>query len=100
LSDEWSVDATPTEPVQRAIEDLLRHTIGVPADVPVTHRWAGCAAFALTDDRLPVCEPVGDDTIAVGAYSGTGNVLGPLYGRAAVRLALGRPLDELEPLVH
>jgi glycine/D-amino acid oxidase-like deaminating enzyme len=99
LDDEWSTDATPTDAVQSCIEAVLRDRagVGVPSDVAVTHRWAGCAAF--TDDHMPVCEEVRPGVYAVGGYSGTGNVLGALYGRAAVRLALGRPLDELAPLV-
>ena len=59
--------------------------LGVHAGV--THRWAGLIAF--TSDRLPVLEEVRPGVVAVGAYSGTGNVLGPLCGRAAARLAVG-----------
>ena len=96
LDGEWSTDPTPTGAVQSCIEGVLRDRVGVPDHVAVTHRWAGCVGF--TDDHMPVCEEVRPGVFAVGGYSGTGNVLGALYGRAAVRLALGEPLRELEPL--
>jgi gamma-glutamylputrescine oxidase len=36
-----------------------------------------------------VLEEVGPGVIATGAYSGTGNVMGALCGRAAARWSLG-----------
>lgn len=80
---EWSFTAEPTDHVQAALERLLRDVVGV-REAEVTHRWAGCSAF--TDDKRPVCEVVGDGVVVVGGYSGTGNVIGPLCGRAAVQL--------------
>ena len=75
----------PTAEVQAALDDLLRTVVGV-TDAAVTHRWAGSSAFTI--DHRPICEPVGDGVVAVGGYSGTGNVIGPLCGRAAVQLLL------------
>ncbi|MDQ1446397.1 MAG: gamma-glutamylputrescine oxidase [Acidimicrobiaceae bacterium] len=93
--DEWSLDATPTEPVQRALDRLLAERVGLP-EARVTHRWAGCVGY--TDDRMPICELVRPGVAVAGGYCGTGNVLGPLCARTALRLALGLPLDELTPL--
>jgi len=95
LDDEWSTEAVPTEPVQRGLDRLLRERLGVSA--PVTHRWAGCAAF--TVDRMPVCEEVRPGVFAAGGYCGTGNVLGLLCARAVVRMAVGQPVGDLAPVV-
>ena len=66
------------------LETFVREHLGVFA--PITHRWAACAAFS--DNGLPVLERVRDHVWAIGAYSGTGNVIGALCGRAVVALAL------------
>ncbi len=77
---EWTFDARPTEPVQGMLESFVRSHLGVTA--PVTHRWAACAAFS--DNGLPVLERVREGVWAIGGYSGTGNVIGALCGRAVV----------------
>jgi glycine/D-amino acid oxidase-like deaminating enzyme len=82
---EWTEDATPTATVQRLLERFLRDELGVHA--PVTHRWAATVSYSL--NGLPLLEVVRPGVIATGAYSGTGNVMGALCGRAAARLALG-----------
>jgi gamma-glutamylputrescine oxidase len=89
---EWSTVGEPTAPVQAHLDRLL-DDLGVGAGV--THRWAGLIAF--TRGRVPVLEEVRPGVVAVGAYSGTGNVLAPVCGRAAARLAVGEqpPLAEL-----
>ena len=79
LDAEWDQPDVPTDEVQQALEVMLRKRVGVHA--PVTHRWAGAVAF--TDSHMPIAEEVRTGVIAIGAYSGTGNVLGALYGRAA-----------------
>jgi glycine/D-amino acid oxidase-like deaminating enzyme len=76
---EWGQPDVPSVDVQRALEAMVRERVGVQA--PVTHRWAGAVAF--TDDHVPIAEEVRPGVMAVGAYSGTGNVLGAIYGRAA-----------------
>ena len=81
---EWSFDATPGDPVQSMLEAFLREHLGVHA--PITHRWAANAAFSR--NGLPILEQVRDGVWAIGAYSGTGNVIGALCGRAVVALAL------------
>lgn len=89
--DEWSTDASPTEPVQACLDRLLRDRLHV--DAPVTHRWAGVVGF--TPDRMPICEEVRPRVFAVGGYCGTGNVIGPLCAKAATRLALRESAGEL-----
>ena len=81
---EWTASAEPTGPVQSALERMLRDRLGVRA--PVTHRWAASVSFTTTG--LPVLDEVRPGLWAVGAYSGTGNVLGRLAGRAAAQLAV------------
>lgn len=90
---EWTMDATPSDPVQNAMTRLLRDTLGVRAGV--THRWAATVGY--TQSGLPVLEQVRPNVWAVGGYSGTGNVVGALCGRAAAEIVLtGRsPLAEL-----
>ncbi len=81
---EWTCDPTPTATVQRHIERFLRDDLGVAA--PITHRWGATVSY--TADGLPLLREVRPGVVAVGAYSGTGNVVGALFGRRAARLAL------------
>jgi glycine/D-amino acid oxidase-like deaminating enzyme len=78
---EWTTDTAPTESIQAAL-DRLKLNIGIRA--PVTHRWAATVAYTKTG--LPVLEEVDAGVWAVGAYSGTGNVVGALSGRAAAEM--------------
>jgi gamma-glutamylputrescine oxidase len=82
---EWTSDAEPSDDVQRLLEQHLRRELHVQA--PITHRWA--ASVGYTESGLPVLEEMRDGVWAVGGYSGTGNVMGALCGRAAARLAFG-----------
>jgi glycine/D-amino acid oxidase-like deaminating enzyme len=81
---EWSLDARPMAPVQELLEAFVRTHLGVSA--PITHRWAACAGY--TESGLPVLEQVREGVWALGGYSGTGNVIGALSGRAVVAAAL------------
>jgi gamma-glutamylputrescine oxidase len=83
-AEEWTTRARPTDRVQAELDALLARSGG---DAEVTHRWAGVIAF--TGDRLPVVEQVRPGIFVAGAYSGTGNLLGPLAGRAVADLAMG-----------
>ena len=80
--EEWRHDARPTPPVQEALERCLRERVGTRA--PITHRWA--AAVSYSQDGMPVVEEVRPGVWATGAYSGTGNVVGALCGRAVAQL--------------
>jgi gamma-glutamylputrescine oxidase len=83
--DEWTTSTEPSEPVQRALTALL---VKIGVEAPVTHRWAATVGY--TDNGIPVLEQVRPGVWAVGAYSGTGNVIGALCGRAVANLILGR----------
>lgn len=85
LDDEWTHDATPTAAVQGHLEGWLRAGLGVSA--PVTHRWA--ARVAYTHNGAPICRVVRPGVFAIGAYSGTGNIVGALCARRAVAWAIG-----------
>ncbi len=91
---EWTHDPAPSAPVQSRIERVLRDRLGV-AD-RITHRWA--ASVAYTDDGLPFVGEVRPGIWATGAYSGTGNVLGALCGRATARAAFGERPELLDLL--
>jgi glycine/D-amino acid oxidase-like deaminating enzyme len=92
---EWTHDARPTEPVQRALETLLHERLGVRA--PIVRRWAALVAYS--DTGLPLLTEVRPGVWACGAYSGTGNVLGALCGRAAALHAAGTPTDQSRELM-
>ena len=79
--------------MQEHIERFLREELHVNA--AVTHRWAASVGYA--QDGLPVIEEARPGVWAAGAYSGTGNLLGPLSARTAVALSLGErtPLADL-----
>jgi gamma-glutamylputrescine oxidase len=92
---EWSHDAVPTNEVQGMLESFVRTQLGVTA--PITHRWAACAGY--TDTGLPVLQQVRDGVFAIGGYSGTGNLIGALCGRAVVALAVDGNAAPAELLV-
>lgn len=81
---EWTHDNDPCDAVQDLIGGFLRGTLGI--DAPITHRWA--ASVGYTEDGMPVLEEVEPGVWACGAYSGHGNVIGALCGRAAAQLAV------------
>ena len=81
---ERTTDDEPTAPVQAWIAGAARRIAAEP--VTVTHRWA--ASVSYTEDRRPPVVLVDEGVAACGAYSGSGNLVGPLAARAAVRLAV------------
>jgi glycine/D-amino acid oxidase-like deaminating enzyme len=81
---EWTPDSAPSDAVQAHLERFLRDELRVTA--PITHRWAASVGF--TDTGLPVLEERLPNVWVTGAYSGTGNVVGALCGRAAAELAM------------
>lgn len=81
---EWTDDATPTPELQTRLDALLRRVVGTEA--PVVHRWAASVSYSST--ILPVLAEVRPHVWAIGGYSGTGNVLGALYGRIVAQLAV------------
>ncbi|MEO7360333.1 MAG: FAD-binding oxidoreductase [Gemmatimonadaceae bacterium] len=96
---EWTSDTTPANPVQALLEAFVRETLGVHA--PVSHRWAASAGYSSTG--LPVVEETRDGVWVIGGYSGTGNVIGALCGRAIAAMALdgnSAPAQLLIPNQH
>lgn len=94
VQDEWTEADAPSDAIQLLLEQHVRHHLHV--DAPVTHRWA--ASVAYTDDELPIFEEVRDGVWAIGAYSGTGNVVGAVCGRGVARAAFGESTLALEML--
>ena len=84
----------PTMEVQRLLERRLRESLRVSE--PVTHRWA--AAVSYSSNGLPIAEEVRPRVWALGAYNGTGNVVGPLLGRAVAVIVAStlRPVTATE----
>lgn len=87
---EWTDAAEPSASVQGLLEAYLRDGLGVSA--PITHRWAATVGYTAT--LLPVAREARPGVWAIGGYSGTGNVVGAVLGRAAARRALGLPSAE------
>ena len=85
MQDEWTHRTEPTQPVQDHLDRLLRGRFGVRA--PITHRWGASASYSTTG--LPVLAEVRAGVWVIGAYSGTGNLLGALAGRAVARTSCG-----------
>lgn len=92
---EWTSDDSPDERVQAYLTTTLRERLGISADV--THRWAASVAF--TETGLPIVRALGDGVFALGAYSGTGNLVGAVCGRGAARLALRGDRSLLAPFL-
>lgn len=91
---EWTADTEPGGIVQELLEAFLRSNVRTSA--PVIHRWA--ASVGYSTDRLPVLEQVRDRVYALGAYCGTGNIVGRLCGRAAAQMVAGERSEWAELL--
>lgn len=82
---ERTTSTVPTAEVQDALERRFTEVTGLRPRV--THRWAATVGY--TQSGLPVLDEIRPRTWAAGGYSGTGNLLGAVCGRAAARLACG-----------
>lgn len=94
LEAEFTAEEATTEPVQEALELLLRDLVGeVP---PISHRWSGI--FGTSPDARPLVGPMPgrDDVWVARGYSGHGNVLGLAAGDLVAKAILGRREPELE----
>ena len=96
VDEEWTSDNEPSAFIQQYLESVLRHKLRVTA--PVTHRWA--ASVSYTQNGLPVLAEVRPGTWVIGGYSGTGNAVGALCGRAAARLASGDTTEFARLLIN
>jgi gamma-glutamylputrescine oxidase len=79
---EWTETTEPSDEIQEALERFLRERLRVQA--PITHRWGASVSYAKTG--LPYLGEVRSDVWAFGGYSGTGNVIGAILGRAVAQL--------------
>ena len=79
LANEWTHDGAPSPAIQSRLETFLREHIGTQA--AITHRWA--ASVSYSSSGAPICEVVRDGVFAIGAYSGTGNIIGALCAHDA-----------------
>jgi glycine/D-amino acid oxidase-like deaminating enzyme len=82
--DEWTHDDTPSVAIQGHLDRFLREHIGTQA--AVTHRWGASVSYSTTG--APICEEVRDGVFVIGAYSGTGNIVGALCARDAAEWAV------------
>lgn len=82
---EWTTSGEPTPPVQDHLAAILRERLKVRD--AITHRWAANVSY--TASGLPVLFEVRPDVWTIGGYSGTGNLMGALCGRAVARAAFG-----------
>jgi glycine/D-amino acid oxidase-like deaminating enzyme len=80
--EEWTSNTAPTHAMQHRLETFLRDHLGVHS--AITHRWAASVGYTATGS--PVLEEVRSGVWAIGAYSGTGNVIGALCAQAVVEL--------------
>jgi gamma-glutamylputrescine oxidase len=96
VESEWTSENEPSEFIQQYLEGILREKLRVAA--PITHRWAANVSY--TFNGLPVLAEVRPDVWAIGGYSGTGNAIGALCGRAAARLASGSTTEFAKLLIN
>ena len=75
---------------------MLRDETRVTA--PITHRWAANVSY--TFNGLPVLAEMRPGVWVIGGYSGTGNAMGALCGRAAARLASGDTTEFARLLIN
>ena len=93
---EWTADSAPSATVQAALDRILRERLCVEA--PVTHRWAATVGYTI--DRMPIAEEARPGVWAIGGYSGTGNVLGALLGRAVAHAIVEGASPDLAPFAR
>ncbi len=82
--EEWTFESEPSDNIQARLTGFLRQDLNLT--VKVTHRWAASVSYA--KGVLPYFGQVRPCVWAVGAYSGTGNVLGAVCGRAIAQQAI------------
>jgi gamma-glutamylputrescine oxidase len=77
------------------LERYLHDELGQPG-AEITHRWVGIVGFS--DGDGPFAGQIDEGLYALGGYSGTGNLIGFIAGRAvAEKIATGQS-DDLELL--
>lgn len=85
--EEWSQDEKSTEAVQVYLRQLGQERFGLREE-DVEAQWGACVAF--TPSGYPVIEEVKPGVWVIGGYSGTGNLVGALAGRAVAQKIEGQ----------
>ena len=96
IDTEWTADNEPSAFIQDYLTSILRDKLHVTA--PITHRWA--ASVSYTQNGFPILAEVRPGVWVIGGYSGTGNAIGALCGRAAARLASGDTTEFAKLLIN
>jgi glycine/D-amino acid oxidase-like deaminating enzyme len=81
--------------VWERLDRYLHEDLGLE-DAEVTHRWVGVVGFS--DDQRPFAGRVDDGLYALGGYSGHGNLIGFIAGRAVAELIATGASEDLELL--
>ncbi len=81
---EWTFDNNPSELVQDRLEHYLRNELKVQA--PISHRWAALVTY--NRGILPVFTELRKNLFVIGAYNGTGNIIGSIIGKGVADLAV------------
>ena len=76
---EFTDDDTPTRELFEYLEARLR---GLGVTAAITHHWAAIVSY--TESEEPVAREVMPGVWGLGAFNGTGNVVGTMLGRALV----------------
>ncbi|WP_222710410.1 NAD(P)/FAD-dependent oxidoreductase [Quadrisphaera setariae] len=91
---EWTTSTEPTPAVQAHVERVAERLLGRRLhEREVAHRWGASVGYTAPEAQgRALCGLVDDgaagQVAAVGGYCGTGNLVGAVAGRAAVRLLL------------
>lgn len=89
-------DAEEGDPaVWKRLERYLHEDLGL-GEAEVTHRWVGVVGFS--DGDRPFAGQVEDGLYTLGGYSGTGNLIGFIAGRAVAELIATGDSDDLRLL--
>lgn len=85
--EEWGREATTTPKVQAHLRQLLQERFGLGEEM-IESQWAACVGY--TESGFPVIEEHKPGLWVLGGYSGTGNLIGALAGRAVAQKINGQ----------
>ena len=81
--------------VWQRLEQYLHEDLGL-TDAETTHRWVGIVGFS--DGERPFAGQVEDGLYALGGYSGHGNLIGFMAGRAVAEMIVTGESSDLDVL--
>jgi gamma-glutamylputrescine oxidase len=91
----YTTEETGNPEVWERLERYLREELG-QSEAEVTHRWVGVVGFS--DGDRPFAGQVEEGLYALGGYSGTGNLIGFIAGRAVAELIADGASSDLDLL--